>query len=103
MGILKSTKKITLEDRDINLFLDLSSDNQMGHVLIHPREQMSENYLSHDEDEFLYLIKGNLSVKTRTDEWKIVAGQMNLIPKGTEHIVENLGDDEGEFVFFNIR
>lgn len=103
MGILKAIKEIKIEDRNIQLYLPLVDSHQMGHVIIHPREQMSNGFMTHKEDEYLYLIKGKLTVKTRTEKWQLKAGEFNMIPKGVEHIVENLSNHEGEFVFFNIR
>lgn len=103
MGILESKKEIKLEDREINLFLNMYGDHQMGHVIIHQREKLSDGFLSHEEDEYLYLIRGDLVAKSKSEEWPIKSGQFNLIPKGVEHVVENIGDTDGEFVFFNIK
>lgn len=103
MSILKPINTIAIEDRDIDLFFNQQADHQMGHVVIRPRDQMSMNFLSHQEDEYLYLIKGTLTVKTYDHVWEIKPGEFNLIPKGTMHILENISDEVGEFVFFNIK
>lgn len=102
MGILNSSKEIKLDDRDIKLFLGMDSEHQIGHVVVRPREAISDNFMTHEEDEYLYLIKGTLFVKTREEQWKIKSGEWNLIPRGTEHIVENISDQLSEFVFVNI-
>ena len=102
MGILDVVKKIELDDRKIELFMPLGGLHQVGHVIVKPREKLTDAYATHNEDEYLYLIRGELTVKTLDGLWTVNAGEFNKLPRGCSHIVENLSDVECEFVFFNI-
>ncbi len=101
MAILDIVKEIELDDRKIELFIPLGGLHQVGHVIVKPREKLTDAYTMHNEDEYLYLIRGELTVKTSDGLWKVKAGQFNKLPKGCSHIVENLSDVDCEFVFFN--
>lgn len=70
----------------------------MGVVRLEPGEYVSEHYHPYSE-EFLYLVRGELTVRVDGEPIGLVAGDGLLIPINVRHRVENTGSEQAFGVF----
>ena len=70
----------------------------MGVVHLEPGEYVSEHYHPYSE-EFLYLVRGELTVRVDGEPVGMVAGDGLLIPINVRHRVENTGSEQAFGVF----
>jgi putative monooxygenase len=75
-----------------------SESGFMGVVTIGAGERITEHYHPYSE-EFLFLVRGSLTVDLDDEPVPVAAGQGVFIPIGTRHRLRNTGADEAFAVF----
>jgi putative monooxygenase len=75
-----------------------STSGFMGLLTLEPGEFVSEHYHPYSE-EFLYLVRGELTVRLDGAPVTLAAGEALLIPIEARHRVENTGLERAQAVF----
>jgi putative monooxygenase len=75
-----------------------STSGFMGVATVAPGESISEHYHPYSE-EFLYVVRGELTVRVDGEPRPVVAGEAVLLPPETRHRLENHGEVEAFAVF----
>lgn len=75
-----------------------SASGFMGVVTLRPGERVTEHYHPYSE-EFLFLVRGALTVDLDGAPVPVAAGQGVFIPIGTRHRLRNTGSGEAYAVF----
>ncbi|MFL6115839.1 MAG: cupin domain-containing protein [Catenulispora sp.] len=70
----------------------------MGVATIRPGEAITEHYHPYS-DEFVYLVRGSLTVRLDGEPVLLTAGESLLVDRDVRHRLENAGDDEVFIVF----
>ncbi|MBE1561860.1 cupin domain-containing protein [Nonomuraea africana] len=70
----------------------------MGVLTLEPGEFVSEHYHPYSE-EFLYLVRGELTVRVDGEPVELAAGEALMIPVDVRHRVENTGREPAQAVF----
>ncbi|WP_066941496.1 cupin domain-containing protein [Microtetraspora fusca] len=70
----------------------------MGVLTLAPREHVSEHYHPYSE-EFLYVVRGRLSMRVETEVVDLEPGDALAVPIGARHRLVNTGDEEAVAVF----
>lgn len=75
-----------------------STSGFMGAGWLQPGQRITEHYHPYSE-EFLYLVRGELTVRVDGEPIGLVAGDGLLIPINVRHRVENTGSEQAFGVF----
>jgi putative monooxygenase len=70
----------------------------LGVLSLDPGDHVNEHYHPYSE-EFLYVVRGRLTVRVDGEPVDLGAGEALLIPIDAKHRVQNLGDERAEAVF----
>ncbi len=70
----------------------------MGVLTLAPGEHVSEHYHPYSE-EFLYVVRGRLTMRVETDVVDLEPGDALAVPIGARHRLVNTGDEEALVVF----
>ncbi|NUR63958.1 MAG: cupin domain-containing protein [Catenulispora sp.] len=70
----------------------------MGVATIEPGQAITEHYHPYS-DEYVYLVRGELTVKLDGEPVRLSAGESLLVDRNVRHRLENGGDDEVFIVF----
>jgi putative monooxygenase len=71
----------------------------LGVAILRPGEFISEHYHPYSE-EFLYVVRGQLSLRLDDEPGELGGGESVLIPRFVRHRLENQGGEEVLAVFF---
>ncbi|MFI7441610.1 cupin domain-containing protein [Nonomuraea indica] len=75
-----------------------STSGFMGVLTLEPGEFVSEHYHPYSE-EFLYLVRGELTVRLDGEPVALAAGDALMVPVDVRHRVENTGTEQAQAVF----
>jgi len=70
----------------------------MGVGTLEPGEYVSEHYHPYSE-EFLYVVRGRLTLKLDGEPVELTAGEAMMVPIGVKHRMENNGTEQAFVVF----
>ena len=91
----------------LNVFHELKEDGntvQMGKAIIERGAKVPmDSFGVHGSDEYSYIVKGCLSVSTRSEDTVIKAGDYSYIPAGEEHNCMNIGEEDCELIWVMIK
>lgn len=59
-----------------------------------------EGFASHEEDEYVVVLKGPLTFGTRDGSYELQEGDFHFMPRGVEHWC---GGKEGEFLYILVK
>lgn len=62
-----------------------------------------EGYAKHDEDEYVYIVKGSISFGTEGEKYCLQKGDFHYMPKGKEHWCRNEAEEESELLYILVQ
>lgn len=101
MGLIKD---VQIENHDeyevMNVFKAKGSVVRAGKVVFQENARIPDiGFATHDEDEYVCVVKGAIEFGTEEDEYNLKEGDFHFMPKGKSHWCKNSGNGSSELMF----